>query len=44
MMSGSFTGDENCLFLNVFTNKVTELQYERLIDSVRKSGHAFHLK
>jgi hypothetical protein len=25
MTSGTFMGDENCLFLNVFTNKVTQL-------------------
>jgi hypothetical protein len=44
VVSGTFMGDEDCLFLNVFMNKVTQLPRDGLTDSLRKSTHVFHLE
>jgi hypothetical protein len=44
MMSGTFMGDEDCLFLNVYTNKVTQLPIDGLTDCLRRSTHVLHLR
>jgi len=55
-MSGEFRGDEDCLFLNVFTTKVTDQQSDYLIfgkirmhgvltqSVLRNQSENFHLK